>query len=249
MAFSIKIEGYDSFEQIALGGMAAVYKARKVSVDKIVAIKVLFPYLANDESFIERFQREAKSAAKVQHENIVNVIDFGESGGCYYIVMEYYEGLTVAELIEQRSRVPLDIAVNILLDVCLGLEAAHDKGIIHRDIKPGNVIFTHQGGVKIADFGLAKKSDTMTVVTQPGKDMSAYTTLMRKWQIVAPYQVDWWGTSLQRIDKVHEFATQDEINLILGGNAARLFKLPVAHERMFMQGRPDVWGINWEQMR
>jgi serine/threonine protein kinase len=169
MAIQISIAGYDSFEQIALGGMAAVYKARKTSIDKIVAIKVLFPYLANDQSFIERFQREAKSAAKVQHESIVNVVDFGESDGSYFIVMEYYEGLTLAELLKENQKIPLDIAVSILLDVCLGLEAAHAKEIVHRDIKPANIIYTRQGGIKIADFGLAKKSDTMTVVTQPGK--------------------------------------------------------------------------------
>ncbi|MDH3216706.1 MAG: protein kinase [Candidatus Krumholzibacteria bacterium] len=169
MAIEIKIDGYDSFDQIAVGGMAAVYKARKISIDKVVAIKVLFPYLANDTSFIDRFQREAKSAAKVQHENIVNVIDFGESGGCYYIVMEFYEGVTIADLIKDQTRIPLDISVAILLDVCLGLEAAHSQDIVHRDIKPANIIYTNRGGIKIADFGLAKKSDTMTVVTQPGK--------------------------------------------------------------------------------
>ncbi|MFQ5510282.1 MAG: protein kinase [Candidatus Krumholzibacteriia bacterium] len=169
MAIEVRIDGYDSMEQVAVGGMAAVYKARKVSIGKTVAIKVLFPYLASDESFISRFEREARSAAKVQHENIVNVVDFGESGGCYYIVMEYYEGMTIADLIKDYERIPLDIAVSILLDVCLGLEAAHNKEIVHRDIKPANIIYTRQGGIKIADFGLAKKSDAMTVVTQPGK--------------------------------------------------------------------------------
>jgi serine/threonine protein kinase len=169
MAMEIKIDGYDSFDQIAVGGMAAVYRARRISIDKVVAIKVLFPYLASDASFIDRFQREAKSAAKVQHENIVNVVDFGESGGCYYIVMEFYEGVTIADLIKENTRIPLDIAVTVLLDVCLGLEAAHAQDIVHRDIKPANIIYTNLGGIKIADFGLAKKSDTMTVVTQPGK--------------------------------------------------------------------------------
>jgi serine/threonine protein kinase len=169
MAIEIKIDGYDSFEQIAVGGMAAVYRARKISIDKVVAIKVLFPYLASDTSFIDRFQREAKSAAKVQHENIVNVVDFGGADGCYYIVMEFYEGATIADLLKGDAPIPLDIAVAVLLDVCLGLEAAHAKGIVHRDIKPANIIYTNQGGIKIADFGLAKKSDTMTVVTQAGK--------------------------------------------------------------------------------
>jgi serine/threonine protein kinase len=169
MAIDLKIDGYDSFEQIAVGGMAAVYKARKISIDKTVAIKVLFPYLASDESFIDRFQREAKSAAQVQHENIVNILDFGESHGSYFIVMEFYEGFTLADLLKEQGRIPLDVAVTIIHEVCLGLEAAHAQGIIHRDVKPANVIYTDRGTIKIADFGLAKKSDTVTVVTQAGK--------------------------------------------------------------------------------
>tara|TARA_Y100000310_G_scaffold344726_1_gene459077 strand:- start:4771 stop:5820 length:1050 start_codon:yes stop_codon:yes gene_type:complete len=84
------------------------------------------------------------------------------------------------------------------------------------------------------------------ILTSPGRDGATFATFMRKWQLVAPYQVDWWGTSLHRIDKVRDFATQDEINLILGGNAARLFNLPMPHDRMFMRGRPDAWGVYWE---
>ncbi len=169
MAIYVSIEGYDSLEQIGVGGMAAVYKARKTSIDKVVAIKVLFPYLASDESFIERFQREARAAARIQHENIVNVIDYGESEGAYYIVMEYYEGLTLEDILKERGELPLDVAIQVLLEVCFGLESAHDHDTVHRDIKPGNVIFTNQGGIKIADFGLAKKSDATSMITQEGK--------------------------------------------------------------------------------
>jgi serine/threonine protein kinase len=149
--------------------MAAVYRARKVSIDKTVAIKVLFPYLATDESYIERFHREAKAAASIQHENIVNVIDFGDSDGAFYIVMEYYDGRTLEQLMKSRPGVPPDIAVQILLEVAYGLEAAHSRDIVHRDIKPANIICTSQGGIKIADFGLARKSDSMTLITQQGK--------------------------------------------------------------------------------
>jgi len=169
MAIHVTIEGYDSLDQIGVGGMAAVYKARKVSIDKVVAIKVLFPYLASDESFIERFQREAKAAARIQHENIVNVIDFGESEGAYYIVMEFYDGKTLEDILKTRHELPLDIVVQVLLEVCYGLESAHSQDTVHRDIKPGNIIFTNQGGIKIADFGLAKKSDSITMITQHGK--------------------------------------------------------------------------------
>ncbi|HEX6790052.1 MAG TPA: protein kinase [Candidatus Krumholzibacteria bacterium] len=169
MAIQIAIDGYDSLEQIGLGGMAAVYRARKLSIDKTVAIKVLFPYLATDESFIERFQREAKAAASIQHENIVNVIDYGESDGAFYMVMEYYDGRTIEQLVRERPGLPTGIALLILLEVAFGLEAAHARDIVHRDIKPANIIFTNQGGVKIADFGLARKSDSMTMITQHGK--------------------------------------------------------------------------------
>ena len=169
MAIHVTIDGYDSLEQIGVGGMAAVYKARKTSIDKVVAIKVLFPYLASDESFIERFQREARAAARIQHENIVNVIDFGESEGAYYIVMEYYDGLTLEDILKERRELPLDIAIQVLLEVCYGLDSAHSHDTVHRDIKPGNIIFTSQGGIKIADFGLAKKSDATSMITQEGK--------------------------------------------------------------------------------
>jgi serine/threonine protein kinase len=164
-----RIRGYDSFEQIAVGGMAVVYKARKQSIKKTVAIKVLLPHLAADMRFITRFQLEAETAARVQHENIVNVIDYGKSESSYYIVMEYYDGLTVEELLRTQPRLPIDIALSIVLNVCQGLEAAHGENLVHRDIKPANVIFTRQGGIKVADFGLAKAVDKFVFVTQDGK--------------------------------------------------------------------------------
>lgn len=164
-----RIAGYDSFEQIALGGMAAVYKARKISLDKPVAVKVLYPHLAQDAVFIERFKREARVAAKVQHDNIVNVIDYGEADGTHYIVMEYYDGLTLEDLLKEHSVIPLDICFAVILNVCYGLEAAHSEGLVHRDVKPANVILTKQGSVKIADFGLAKDADQARLVTQADK--------------------------------------------------------------------------------
>ncbi len=164
-----RIRGYDSFEQIAVGGMAVVYKARKQSIKKTVAIKVLLPHLAADTRFITRFQQEAETAARIQHDNIVNVIDYGKSESSYYIVMEYYDGLTIEELLRTQPRLPIDIALSIVLNVCNGLEAAHAENLVHRDIKPANVIFTRQGGIKIADFGLAKAVDKFTLVTHHGK--------------------------------------------------------------------------------
>ena len=165
----LRINGYDSFEQIAVGGMAVVYKARKLSVKKTVAIKVLLPHLAADARFITRFQQEAEAAARIQHDNIVNVIDSGKSDGAYFIVMEYYDGLTVEELLSTQPHLPVDVALTIVLNVCYGLEAAHAQNLVHRDIKPANIIFTRQGGIKVADFGLAKAIDKLTLVTHAGK--------------------------------------------------------------------------------
>jgi tRNA A-37 threonylcarbamoyl transferase component Bud32 len=165
----LRIAGYDSFEQVAVGGMAVVFKARRLSVKKTVAIKVLLPHLAADSRFIARFQQEAEAAARIQHDNIVNVIDSGKSDGAYYIVMEYYDGLTVEELLNMHPHLPLDIALSIVLNVCYGLEAAHAQNLVHRDIKPANIIFTRQGGIKIADFGLAKAVDKLNLMTHAGK--------------------------------------------------------------------------------
>ena len=165
----LRINGYDSLEQIAVGGMAVVYRARKLSIKKPVAIKVLLPHLAADARFIARFQQEAEAAARVQHDNIVNVIDSGRSDGAYFIVMEYYDGLTVEELLGMQPKLPLDIALSIVLNTCYGLEAAHAENLVHRDIKPANIILTRQGGVKVADFGLAKAVDKLTLVTHAGK--------------------------------------------------------------------------------
>ena len=165
----LRIAGYDSFEQIAVGGMAVVYRARKLSIKKTVAVKVLLPHLAADARFIARFQREAETAARIQHDNIVNVIDSGRSDGAYYIIMEYYDGLTVEELLSIQPRLPLDIALTIVLNTCYGLEAAHAQNLVHRDIKPANIILTRQGGVKVADFGLAKAVDKLNLVTHAGK--------------------------------------------------------------------------------
>ncbi|MDH4037611.1 MAG: serine/threonine protein kinase [Candidatus Krumholzibacteria bacterium] len=169
MQATIRIPGYDSFQQIAVGGMAVVFKARKQSLKKTVAVKVLLPHLAADARFVMRFQQEAEAAASVQHDNIVNVIDYGHEDDAYYIVMEFYDGPTVEELLRARPRIPVDIALSIALHVAYGLDAAHAQSLVHRDIKPANIILTRQGAIKIADFGLAKDVEKITLVTHDGK--------------------------------------------------------------------------------
>jgi tRNA A-37 threonylcarbamoyl transferase component Bud32 len=169
MQATFRIIGYDSFEQIAVGGMAVVFKARKQSLKKTVAVKVLLPHLAADARFVTRFQQEAEAAARIQHDNIVNVIDYGRADNSYYIVMEYYDGHNVEELLRAEQLLPVDIALGIALHVAYGLDAAHAANLVHRDIKPANIILTRQGAIKIADFGLAKDVEKLTLVTHDGK--------------------------------------------------------------------------------
>jgi len=171
MDTAIHIDGYDRFEPLALGGMAAVYLARRTSIDKLVAIKVLYPHLAADASYLHRFQSEARTAASIQHDNIVNVIDTGEAGGQHFIVMEYCDGLTVEQLLRGADPLRADVSLAIVYQVAVGLDAAHRNGLIHRDIKPANIMVTREGGVKIADFGLARQTGDGARFTQDGKLM------------------------------------------------------------------------------
>jgi serine/threonine-protein kinase len=137
--------------------MAEVYLARDQMLDRAVAVKVLFPALATDPGFVERFRREAQSAAGLNHPNIVGVYDWGEANGTYFIVMEYVEGESLAETIHAEGRLNPDRAAEIASDIAAALGFAHrNGGVIHRDVKPGNVLITREGAVKVADFGIAR---------------------------------------------------------------------------------------------
>lgn len=137
------------------GGMGAVYRARQASLDRFVALKVIRAEVAGREGFAERFAREAKALAKLNHSNIVTVHDFGDVDGLYYLVMEYVEGSNLQCLIESGNLEP-NQALQIVSDVCQAMQVAHDAGVIHRDIKPANILINSAGKVKIADFGLAR---------------------------------------------------------------------------------------------
>jgi tRNA A-37 threonylcarbamoyl transferase component Bud32 len=142
-------------ELIGQGGMGAVYKARQTKLDRLVALKILPPEAARDPAFAERFTREARSLARLNHPNIVTVYDFGETDGLYYICMEYVDGKNVRQLLDAGELVAGQ-TMKIIPQVCDALQFAHDEGIVHRDIKPENILLDKRGRVKIADFGLAK---------------------------------------------------------------------------------------------
>lgn len=155
---------YEIIELIGTGGMADVYKAKCHKLNRFVAIKVLKPEFSSNKSFVSKFKVEAQSAAGLVHSNIVNVYDVGDENGLYYFVMELVEGRTLKKYIEKKIRLSYKEAVSIAILVSLGIEAAHNNGIVHRDIKPQNIIISDEGKVKVADFGIARAatSDTIT---------------------------------------------------------------------------------------
>lgn len=142
-------------ELVGKGGMGAVYKARQKQLERIVALKILPPGIGNDPAFAERFAREAKALAKLNHPGIVTIHDFGRADGLYYFLMEFVDGVNLRQLLN-TSRISSREALAIVPQICDALQFAHDQGIVHRDIKPENVLLDRRGRVKVADFGLAK---------------------------------------------------------------------------------------------
>ncbi len=151
-----EIPGYQIIERLGKGSMGLVFKAKQTSVDRIVAVKVLLDSLAENKEFIKRFEREAKIAAKLSHNNIVNAIDAGEVEGHHYFVMEYVEGATIKDELDKNKIFDEKVAIKIVLAVAEAMKHAHERGLIHRDIKPENVMLTKDGNVKLADLGLAR---------------------------------------------------------------------------------------------
>ena len=155
---------YEILEKIGAGGMADVYKAKDHKLNRFDAVKVLKDEFASNKSFVSKFRAEAQAAAGLMHPNIVNVYDVGDENGLYYFVMELVEGITLKRYIEKKIRLSVKEAVSIAIQVSMGIESAHNNGIIHRDIKPQNIIISKEGKVKVADFGIARaaSSDTQT---------------------------------------------------------------------------------------
>ncbi len=151
-----QIPGYQMIEKLGKGSMGIVFKAKQISVDRVVAIKILLDPLAQNKEFIKRFEREAMIAAKLSHNNVVNAIDAGQIDGHYYFVMEYVEGPTIKDYLDKNKTFDEKEALRITLAIAEALKHAAHRGLIHRDIKPENVILTRQGEVKLADLGLAR---------------------------------------------------------------------------------------------
>ena len=162
---SYLINRYEIIMKIGSGGMADVYKAKDHVLNRLVAIKVLKQEYSTDATFVKKFRVEAQSAAGLSHPNIVNVYDVGEDDGVYFIVMELVQGITLKNYIDMKGKLDIREALNISVQIASGLSAAHENRIIHRDIKPQNIIMSRDGKVKVTDFGIAKVVDSTTVTT------------------------------------------------------------------------------------
>ena len=156
---------YEILDKIGTGGMSDVYKAKDDKLGRLVAIKVLKQEFAENANFVTKFRTEAQAAAGMMHPNIVNVYDVGEEGGTHYIVMELVEGITLKKYIEKKQRLSVKEAVSIAIQVSMGIEAAHNNHIIHRDIKPQNIMISKDGKVKVTDFGIAKAVSSNTITS------------------------------------------------------------------------------------
>ena len=158
---------------VGTGGMAVVYRAFDKKKNRIVAIKVLRPEYESDEEFVRRFSREAEAASKVSHENIVNMLDVGIDGDMRYIVMGYVDGQTLKEMIRQQGYIHPDTAIRMTIRILAAVDHAHRNGIVHRDIKPQNILVDSDGRVKVADFGIARLKTTHTTTIEEGQGVSA----------------------------------------------------------------------------
>jgi len=185
-----QIPGFQILEKLGAGAMATVFKAKQLSLDRIVAIKVLPKRFSDNKEFVERFYKEGRAAAQLNNTNIVQAIDVGEAGGYHYFVMEYIDGKTVYDDLAEGKAYPEKQAIDIVTQIGRALEHAHEKGFVHRDVKPKNIMLTRDGVAKLADMGLARAvSDADAAVAEAGR---AYGTpyYISPEQIRGEYQID-----------------------------------------------------------
>jgi len=165
-----QIPGFQIIKRVGAGAMATVYQARQISLDRVVAIKVLPKRLSENREFVERFYKEGKAAAKLNHANIVQAIDVGEYGGFHYFVMEFIDGKTVYDDLIKNKRYPEKEALHLIIQIARALEHSHHRGLIHRDVKPKNIMIAAQGVAKLADMGLAREaSDEKAALAEAGR--------------------------------------------------------------------------------
>src|SRR5262245_14729436 len=177
-----KIGKYHILERVGRGGMGMIYKAHDPMLDRLVALKVISSEIEVTDELRARFYREAQACARLSHPNIVTVYDMGEDAGRLFIVMEFLEGEELRQSINQRKSMALEDKLSVMLQVCDGLHYAHLKGIVHRDVKPGNVFVLRSGQVKILDFGIAQIANTDRGLTRTG-------LIMGTLRYIAPEQV------------------------------------------------------------
>src|SRR4051794_24748330 len=159
---------YELQEVVGTGGMSTVYRAVDTLLERNVALKILHPHYGGDAEYVERFRHEARSVAQLSHPNIVTVIDRGESDGQQYIVFEYVDGESLKQLVDRSGPLPARRAIELTLQVAEALAFAHNAGLVHRDVKPQNVLVTEDGEAKVTDFGIARSLDVEHGVTQTG---------------------------------------------------------------------------------
>ena len=172
-------------ELLGRGGMGAVYKARQIGLDRLIAVKILPRQVSEHPSFAERFTREARALARLNHPHIVSVFDFGEKEGLFYFLMEYVDGLNLRQMLHAGEMAPA-AALAIVPQICEALQYAHDEGVVHRDIKPENILIDKRGRVKIADFGLAK----MLGAADHNVTLTGTHQVMGTFHYMAPEQVE-----------------------------------------------------------
>jgi serine/threonine protein kinase len=173
-------ERYELEELVGKGGMSSVYRAKDRLLERTVAIKLLHEHYSRDDDYVERFRREARAAAQLSHPNIVTVIDRGEDGGRQFIVFEYIEGQNLKQLVESKGRLPVRTALELGIEIGRALAFAHESGLVHRDVKPQNVLLGN-GDVKVTDFGIARSADVKHGLTQTG-------TVLGTSEYIAPEQ-------------------------------------------------------------
>ncbi|HEV8686904.1 MAG TPA: protein kinase, partial [Gaiellaceae bacterium] len=159
---------YELEELVGSGGMSSVYRAHDKLLERKVALKILHERYGEDDEYVERFRREARAVAQLAHPNIVTVIDRGEDGGRQFIVFEYVDGENLKQIVEREGPLALDEVVSFGLEIARGLAFAHEHGIVHRDVKPQNVLLNGDGHAKVTDFGIARTLDVEKGVTQTG---------------------------------------------------------------------------------